>query len=121
MTMGVDMDAISVISWGTRRWVIASMDKPSAESWRISALVRTFMGVSLAGVGGIVVLQVRSVGILPTGSAVGRRKCFRIGHVTKVDVCPWAALWFPWAMQRKQDGGQSQPLPLCRLLRGQLK
>lgn len=91
MTMGVDEDAISAISWGTRRWVIASMDKPSAKSWRMSVLVRTFIGVTPASVGGIVVLRARSMGI-PVGSAAGRWKCFLMGHVTEVDVWPWAAL-----------------------------
>ena len=54
--MGAVVDAISATSCGTRRRVIASIDKPSADNCRISVLVRTFIGVSAAGVGGIVVL-----------------------------------------------------------------
>jgi hypothetical protein len=118
MDMGVDVDAISAISGGTKRRVIASVDTPSADSCRMSLLVSMFMGTSAAGVGGIVVLRARFGGV---GSSVGIRKCFQMGQVTEVDVWPCAALWFPWAMQRKHDGGQSHPWPLCWSLRGQLK
>ena len=47
---------MSATSCGTKRRVIASVDKPSTESCRMSVLVRTFIGVLAAGVGGIVVL-----------------------------------------------------------------
>ena len=82
--MGVNVEAISAISRGTRRRVIASVDRPSAESCRISELVRTFIGASPAGVGGIVVLWARS-GVV-VASVEGSWKCFRIGQETEVDV-----------------------------------
>lgn len=75
----------------------------------MSSLVKTFMGVSVPSVGEIVVLHwwVVGVGMIPAGSAVGRQKCFCMGQVTDVNVCPSATLWLPWVIQRKQDGGQS--------------
>ena len=82
--MGVDVEAISAISCGTNRRVIASADRPSAESWRISVLVSTFIRESAAGVGGIVVLRACVTGVSSIESAEGRRKCLRIGHVTEV-------------------------------------
>ena len=120
----MDVDAISAISCGMRRQVIASMDIPLADSCQMSDPERTIMGASAPRVGGMVILQLRLIdaaGMLPSGSAVRRQKCLQIGQVTEVDVCPWAAFGFPCAMQRKQDGGQLHPWPLCRSLRGQLK
>ena len=100
------------------------MDIPSADNWWMSSPVRRVIGLSAPGVGGTIVLcsQVEGfAGMMPSRSAIGRRKCFLIGHVTEVDVCPWAALWFPCAMHRKQEGGQSHLWPLCLSLLGQLK
>ena len=92
---------------------------PSAANCLISSLVSTDMGPPAAGVGGIVVRRCRTGGSVDGG---GERECFRIGHETEVDVWPWAALGLPWAMHKKQDGGQSQPRPLCLVLAwGQLK
>ena len=122
--MDVDIIVSSAMSCGMRRHVIASVDIPSADDWRMSSPMRRVIGVSAPGVGGMVMLHSQvmgTVGILPAGSAVCRQKCFLIGQVTEVEVWPWAALWFPCAMQRKQDGGQSHPLPLCLSLQGQLK
>ena len=96
--MGVDEDAISAISCGTRRQVIASVDIPSADNCQMSDPERTIMGLLAPRVGGTVVLRSRVgavVGVLPSVSTVGRRKCLRIGHVTEVEVWPWAAFRFP--------------------------
>ena len=115
---------MSVISCGTKRWVIASVDIPSADSCRMSLPVSRVIGVSAPGLGGIVVLRSRGVvaiGMLPAGFVTGGQKCFQIGHSTEVDVCPCAVLWFPCAMHRKHDGGQLQLRPLCQLDMGQLK
>ena len=104
--------------------MIASVDIPSADSCQISSPVSKVIGVSAPGVGRIVVLRScdgAPVGMLPTGSAIGNRKCLRIGHSMEVKVCPCAALWFPCAMHRKHDGGQSHPHPLCLSDLGQLK
>ena len=84
MVIGEDAVAILATSGGTKRRVIASVDTPSAESWRMSVLVRRVMGVSAAGVGGMVVLRARvNAGLV---SSVGGRKCFLIGQVADVDV-----------------------------------
>lgn len=85
---------------GTRRWVILSIDMLLSARLRMLLLVRTCMGLSALGVGGIVVLRWRlgGAGMMSAGSVVGSLKCLRMGHVTEVDVCPLAALWFPWAM-----------------------
>ena len=82
------------------------------------------MRPSTPGVSGIVVLRWQVVSVIrmmPLGSVMGSRKCFLMGHVMDVKVCPCAALLFPWAMHRKQDWGQSQPLPLWQSFQGQLK
>ena len=96
--MGVDVDASSATSWGIRRWVIASVDIPLAESCRMSDLERTVIGALAPGVGGMVILRAR-VGaievVLPSVSRVGSRKCLRMGQVTDVDVWPWAAFGLP--------------------------
>jgi hypothetical protein len=89
--MGVDMDAISVTSCGTRRQVIASIDIPSAESWQRSDPERTVMGALAPGVGGMVMLRSRvgaTMGVVPSVSDVGKRKCLHMGQVTEVDVWP---------------------------------
>jgi hypothetical protein len=89
--MGDDVVASSAISCGTRRRVIASVDIPSADSWRMSFPVRSVIGVSVPRVRGIVVLRLwgGAGGVL---LSVRRQKCFLMGHVTEVDVCPCAAL-----------------------------
>ena len=54
----------------------------------MSVSVRTVIEPSAPGVGGMVVLHVRSVGamgMLPAGSTVGRWKCLRMGQVTEVE------------------------------------
>ena len=56
-TMGVVVVAMSAISLGTRRWVMASVDIPSAESWWMSSLDRTVIGASAPEVSGMVVLR----------------------------------------------------------------
>jgi hypothetical protein len=56
-TMGVVTVAMSAISLGTRRRVMASVDIPSAESWWMSSPDRMVISVSALGVGGMVVLH----------------------------------------------------------------
>ena len=76
--MGAGVIAMSATSFGMRRWVIASGDIPSAESWWMSLLESSVMGTSASGVGGMVVLRWQvTLGcrIIPSGSVVGRRKC----------------------------------------------
>ena len=85
MVRGADAVAISATTCGTRRRVIASVDRPSADNWRMSVLVSTFMGLLVAGVGGMVVLRARSGWVL---TSVGRQKCLRMGHEAEVDVWP---------------------------------
>ena len=122
--MGAGSVTILAILVGTRRRVIASVDIPSTERWQMSSPERTFIGAFAPGVSEMVVLCCRVVvrgGILPSRSAVGRQKCFQIGHITEVNIWPSAPFWFPCPIHRKQDRGQSQPQPLCLLLFGQLK
>ena len=93
--MGVDVIASSATSCGTRRQVIASVDIPLADSCWMSLPVRRVIGLSAPGVGGTVVLHLRVAGVtgmVPSGSAVRRRKCFLIGQSTEVNVCPCVAL-----------------------------
>ena len=78
---------------------MASVDIPSAKSWRMLLPESRVMGTSAPGVGGIVVLHCQGGGgMMPSGSVVGRRKCLQMGHVTDVEVWPCTALMFPWAM-----------------------
>ena len=91
---------------------------PSEASCLMVSLVSTFMGPLAAGVGGMVMLRWRSGRSVVGG---GDLKCLRMGHDTDVEVWPWAAFGLPWAMHKKQDGGQSHPRPLCLLACGQLK
>ena len=91
---------------------MASVDIPSAESWQISLPARRVIGLSAPGVGGTVVLRSQVAGwagVVGSGPIIGGQKCLRIRHSTEVDVCLCAALWFPCAMHRKQEGGQSHP------------
>ena len=77
--------------------MIASVDIPFLDRLQMSSPVRTFIGTSVPGVGGIVILHwwVLGVRMIPSGSGTGRWKCFHIGQVTDVDVWPSATLWFP--------------------------
>jgi hypothetical protein len=77
--MGAGPVAILATSLGTRRRVIASVDIPSADSWQMSSPESSVMGMSTPRVGGIVVLHWQAAlggGMMPSGSVVGRRKCF---------------------------------------------